>query len=125
MSRLVVQAQENFTENNRQIAPPPLSGAESCSMTLALSGARAYHCAWPFPFRSDDAQSAFTKINDALAQCFGDRTEAGRDQGVNHPDSYDQRQYPLDRAMVTASIKDKSAQQKTYVFIGVHGPARE
>jgi hypothetical protein len=41
------------------------------------------------------------------------------DQNVNHPDFYDAQLFLLDRAKVAVSVKDKSAQESTFVFVSV------
>lgn len=124
ITALVGQAQSNFEGTDaKPVSPDPLSGAGSCSLSLSLSGAKAYHCAWEYPFRSDDARTAFADVNDRLQTCFGGEAVISRDQSVNHPDSYDQYRYSLQQVTVSASIKDKSALQQTIVFVGTHGPA--
>ncbi len=119
---LLEQAKTNFAPEEAGGAPEPLPGAETCSLTLSLSGARAYHCAWSYPFRDGSVAAAFAGHTKMLQQCFGETVEISRDQAVNHPDFYDQRHYRMGEVAVTLSVKDKTALQKTYVFLGVHGP---
>ena len=78
-----------------------------------------------FSYRNVEANAAFEALNQSLQSCFGGSAEVAKDQGVNHPDFYEQRRYQLDQVVVTVSIKDKSTLQRTYVFIGVHGAVVE
>ncbi|MGB3317056.1 MAG: hypothetical protein WBB85_21925 [Albidovulum sp.] len=98
---------------------PLLRDAETCAVTTAISGRREYHCAWVFPYRAVDALAAFDSLNGVIEQCFPKHGPVETDQGVNHPDFYDLRQYPLDRADLSVSLKDKVALQKTYVFLRI------
>lgn len=98
-----------------------LSGAESCKPVLSLGGGRTYHCSWKFPYRSDAANRAFEDRLRTIESCIGDGTEMTQDQGVNHPDFYDLREYQFGEGKVSISIKDKGGLQNTYVFIAVTG----
>lgn len=128
MNGLVDQAGSNFSDastGSGAAAPAALAGAESCRLSLAPGGQRAYHCAWRFAYRDGGAQAAFGAFNQALVACFGERARISRDQAVNHPDFYDLRRYRLDGAAVTVSIKDKVARDSTYVFLRVHSETAE
>lgn len=102
--------------------PDTLAGAESCRMSLSLSGAKTFTCAWPFPFRDPVAGQAFDATIAALETCLPGAALAGPDQLVNHPDSYDLRQYDLGKTSISVSLKDKGALGLTYVFLGVGAP---
>jgi hypothetical protein len=41
---------------------------------------------------------------------------------VNHPDSYDLRQFSSGVGMISVSLKDKGALNQTYVFLRVERP---
>jgi hypothetical protein len=109
---LVHASQDGFAD-----VPPPLTGAKSCQMTLGLGGVKAYHCAWEFDYRAPAAQSTFAAFDTDLATCFAASSQ--HDQGVNHPDFYDLREYAVKDAVVRVSLKDKGALGQTYVFVAV------
>ena len=119
------EAQSNFSDwagkSEEAMLPVTLPRSETCAMARALSGAKVYHCAWAFEYRAVGAYSAFDSLDRSLMECFEDRAQLSGGQSVNHPDSYDLRQYQVGQAKVTLSIKDKSALQSTYVFVRVHG----
>lgn len=124
VNALVVQARSNFSDATAQsgaAATQSLAGAEQCTMSRSETGANAYHCIWGFPYRDAAASAFFEAIDEDLRGCFAGRAEIAADQGVNHPDTYDQRRYGLDDVVVTVSLKDKSALRRTYVFLGVFG----
>lgn len=127
MTTLTELGRANFLDQSTGIsklsAPPPLHGAESCRMTRSLSGNNAFSCAWKFPYRDGAANAAFDTINQGLRGCFSEANETVVDEGVNHPDTYHQRQYDVDQIIVSVSIKDKGALQETYVFLNVQGVA--
>ncbi len=125
VERLVRESRSNFadwaTAASGEAPHLKLSGAESCVLTRSLSGARTYYCTWAFPYRSVEAYGSFDATKASLQDCFGEQTPSRRDQRVNHPDFYDLQQFELGDVAVTVSIKDKSAQQKTYLFLRVQG----
>lgn len=122
---LVREARSNFsnwaTDTPRAAVPLMLSGAKDCALTQSLSGSKTYHCTWQFPYRAAGAHGTFDAFNRTLRECLGDPAPSSRDQRVNHPDFYDLRQYRFDEVEVAVSIKDKSALQKTHLFLRVHG----
>lgn len=117
---LIAEASAGFPEAAEL---SPLAGAESCTMALALSGARSYHCAWRFPYRDGPARAAFEAFRRELETCLDPSSHGGADQRVNHPDSYDQRRFMAGAVWVTLSLKDKAALRSSYVFLGVEGAA--
>lgn len=124
VNALVVHARSNFSDGTAQsavAAARPLADAEKCTMSRSDSGANAYHCIWGFPYRDVAASAFFGAVDADLRGCFADSARFAADQGVNHPDTYDQRRYGLDDVVVTVSLKDKSALGRTYVFLGVYG----
>lgn len=129
MNALVVQARSNFSDATAQstgaVTSRPLAGSEKCTMSRSETGANAYHCIWGFPYRDAAASAFFGAVDEDLRGCFADSAEVANDQGVNHPDTYDQRRYGLDDVVVTVSLKDKSALRRTYVFLGVFGSVPE
>ena len=101
--------------------PSSLSTQTKCSRSLSQTGAHAINCAWPFSYRSAEAQAAFGDILSELSKCLGTNASESQDLGVNHPDFYDLREFRFDRGEVGVSIKDKGALQQTYVFLRVQG----
>lgn len=95
----------------------PTMGETECGWSLGLGGVHALACRWPFAYRAAEALTAFEDLNDAVAACAG---EAALPQtGVNHPDSYDLRLYPLDGGVVAVSLKDKIALDESYIFLRI------
>lgn len=99
--------------------PDTLTSADKCSMVQGLSGANAFHCSWKFGFRESAATEAFDRMNQKITACFPNSEQAVTDEGVNHPDSYQQFEYTSDKLRLSLSIKDKGALQETYVFLSV------
>lgn len=74
-------------------------------------------CQWRFDYRSKSATGLYDMFSKQLENCLG--SEVTVDEGVNHPDSYDLRQYQSKSGMIYVSIKDKAALQQTIVFLRV------
>ena len=125
MKELVNQANSNFSATDSNPIQPTLTSADSCTMALSHSGAKSVHCSWKFEFRTSAAIEQFEGLNHALMRCFGGQSKAIKDQKVNHPDFYDQNQFKFGDVLATVALKDKSALQSTYVFVGVHGVVQE
>jgi hypothetical protein len=96
---------------------PP--GVAECRDVRTLGGQLVYNCFWEFPFRSAEATEHYEALNGAIRDCFGNRLVPTEDLGVNHPDTYSQWIYDLEGTAIRASIKDKSALDKTLVFLGI------
>jgi len=58
----------------------------------------------------------FEAIWSALTACRPGAAQGG-DQPVNHPDSYDLRQWRADQGVYAVSVKDKGASNRTLVFL--------
>ena len=97
-----------------------LADATYCRVT-ASSQNRTYYCAWAYPYRAEIATEAFDQLARDIVACFDSRATVLKDQGVNHPDSYDVHRFQTAQADVSVSIKDKVALDATYVFIRVQG----
>lgn len=97
--------------------PDPLPGAQGCGVSKTIDGTEAVHCNWSYPYRGAEAKAAIDQIVRSIHSCFADAAVAAVDLGVNHPDSYDLRQFLVDGALVSVSLKDKSALGETYVFL--------
>ncbi len=118
-SPLIADAKANFDDADL----PSLRGADTCKLTRSLSGSRAYHCSWGYPYRSEIAERRFKEMADALHVCFGETVGAGNDKPVNHPDTYDQLQYRSGHVAILVSLKDKAALERTFISIGIIGVA--
>ncbi len=88
-----------------------------CDTSLGLSGTRAYHCGWAFAYRSSRASETFNMLNRDIRRCLGPLETGMKDVHVNHPDSYDLRQYFKDGVTISLALKDKASLQKTYVLL--------
>ncbi|MEO1139103.1 MAG: hypothetical protein AAFW87_06570 [Pseudomonadota bacterium] len=74
-------------------------------------------CQWRFDYRNASAAGLYDMFSQQLEKCLGPQIIT--DKGVNHPDSYDLRQYQAKDGMIFVSIKDKAALQQTIVFLRV------
>jgi hypothetical protein len=92
----------------------------ACLASLNTKGQRSLHCMWTFPYRAGAATAAFDMLLAEVTICS--TADAQHDQGVNHPDFYDLRQFAFADRTVGVSIKDKGALQQTLVFLTVSGP---
>ncbi len=119
-SAIDTQARSTLTtEANAALFGPSSASAGTCSVTRTLSAPDGTVCQWEFDYRDPTAAQAFATFNQLLSDCFQGRAREIKDQGVNHPDFYDLRQYHLDGAAVSVSIKDKGAMRKTFVFLRI------
>ncbi len=123
MNLLLPQAQSNFLARGTSdlVEPDVMRGADTCRMIRSSSGGNTFHCAWKFGYREKAAIASFNKVNQQLNDCFAQSIQRVKDEGVNHPDSYQQSEHVIDEVTVSVSIKDKGALQETYVFVGVQG----
>lgn len=99
-------------------APPLLDGAGECSFGQSLSG-RFLSCAWKHRYRSADASARFDALDRSIQDCLGPTARKTEDRPVNHPDTFALRQYALDGAELSVSIKDKAADRSSYVFLRI------
>ena len=94
--------------------------AVTCAPALGQNGTRSLHCAWPFAYRSGQGADAFDAMLVAVADCAVQIPSTP--SKVNHPDSYDLRQFQMGTTTVSVSLKDKSALSQTYLFLRVERP---
>ncbi|WP_317054574.1 hypothetical protein [Roseovarius rhodophyticola] len=99
-------------------APLSLPDA-TCQQSVDLSGATKETCHWTYPYRTPEAEAAFTQWSDALLVCFGAEQAQLSDQPVNHPDSYTLHRFDTGTAQVSLSLKDKAALGRTLVFLQI------
>lgn len=95
----------------------PLPSAQQCGATRSAGGADALHCFWMHPYRAAEADAAFERLVRTIRTCFDDARAIADDLRVNHPDSYDLKQFRADGALISVSRKDKATLGKTYVFL--------
>lgn len=93
--------------------------AVTCGKGTAIGNRAFLHCAWPFEFREPDAKATFERTSKALETCPNTLRRPFKDQGVNHPDSYDLHIFDMPKAEISLSLKDKGGLQKTYVFLRI------
>lgn len=114
-----LEALANTTAEAVTFARSPAEVA-NCGRSLGLDGTKALHCGWPFGYRSADAGTAFEALLKGVGECAV--AIAMEPSIVNHPDSYDLRQFQLGTATVSVSLKDKAALEETYLFLRVEQP---
>ncbi|MEP1993424.1 MAG: hypothetical protein ABJJ09_17505 [Ascidiaceihabitans sp.] len=94
------------------------TGPAQCGTSLLISGARSSHCAYPFEYRADVAQQVFDDLAQLMTHCVGPEVpEQTGKNGVNHPDSYDQKTFQADNGSISLSLKDKGNLNQTYIFL--------
>ncbi len=121
MSKARQQLARNGEESGGSAGSLPL-GADSCATALGETGSRIYYCNWGFPFRAGKARQLFEDLDAQITDCLENRPEASQDLPVNHPDFYLLRTYHLNDVEISISVKDKSALQKSLVFIRFRPP---
>lgn len=98
------------------IAPDNAVSTE-CSAYIDEAGQNAEACSWQFAYRSDAAFEAFEATETVLDGCFNKTIPD--DDGVNHPDSYNQIFYTTEENQISVSLKDKAQHQSTYLFLRI------
>lgn len=91
---------------------------ETCRPVATLAGSGDV-CQWSFAYRAPDAVAGFERLTDNVRSCLGADTERGADTPVNHPDSYDLRQFVAGGTLISVSLKDKAALRRTLVFLRI------
>ncbi len=92
-------------------------GAKSCQPVLDLEAKKSISCRWDFGFREEAANALFETLITEAHSCIGTDAELALDKQVNHPDSYTLKRYQFDGSVLSLSLKDKTALQKTLVFV--------
>ena len=92
-----------------------------CTSYVTQTGATGTSCHWTFPFRDEAALSFADTLWQSLQSCRPGAPR-GNDQQVNHPDSYDLREWQTPSATYAIAVKDKGALNQTLVFLR-HEPA--
>ncbi len=71
--------------------------------------------------RAEEAYDTFDRLTQSVHECLGEQATVHNDQNVNHPDFYALIRYETEKASVNISVKDKSALERTFVFIRIQG----
>lgn len=88
----------------------------TCSRFLSQSNSTGISCYWEFPFRDQSATQMAKSFWGDIQNCRrGNELEA--DLQVNHPDSYDLREWVTTDGIFRVSVKDKTQLEKTLVFL--------
>jgi len=106
----VIEALNHFTTSDT--AP---EGAV-CSSYLTSSATTGVSCYWSHPYRSPSAEDQASAMWEMLTKCT-DGNLLTPDAQVNHPDSYDLREWAHEKGVYAISIKDKAGQDRTLVFL--------
>ena len=95
---------------------PEAQESATCATYLTKTAATGVSCHWEFPYRSDVAHRFFETVWANLQTC---RPGVLRETGnrVNHPDSYDLREWVAQSGVYAVSKKDKAAAERTLVFL--------
>lgn len=88
----------------------------TCSTFLSEAALTGVSCYWEFPFRDDKATLLAKSLWSIVQQCHPG-VEKGPDQLVNHPDSYDLRNWISGNKIFHVSVKDKGQLERTLVFL--------
>lgn len=89
---------------------------EMCTVSRSLDGLQTT-CHWPFRFRSDAALAFSQSLEDVILECGA--IGISEEKGVDHPDSYGQKQFRMPGYTISVSVKDKTALSQTLVFMSV------
>ncbi|WP_420860938.1 hypothetical protein [Algirhabdus cladophorae] len=120
LKRLVSLVQEDQFQSATTV-----EGATFCQTSKDPSGVAVFHCGWGYDYRSPGAEAAFSDLLFNVEACWPSVTATPQRAPVNHPDSFDQRLYDLNRAQISVSLKDKARLAETYVFIAVQRVAKQ
>ena len=125
---LIEQARSGFADFDEKkyggvtdaISDLGLDTVPHCRLT-ENAGRQFYRCGWDFPLRAEQASKSFDTLAGNIAGCLGEQATLNSDRSVNHPDFYALRQYRVEKASVSVSIKDKGALGRTFVAISIQG----
>ena len=113
-------------ETTESVAPDEIAdlakrlNAETCGTALTQTGEHEIHCRWSFDYRADTAVRHHERLAARIRHCL-DAIQVAPEQGVNHPDSFDQSFYRAGKISLSLSLKDKASLQKSFVFLRVGG----
>ena len=106
-----IAALESFTSAGT--AP----GGATCATFLGQAAKTGISCYWEFHYRDDSAQKLANSLWDVARDCRPG-THLATDKPVNHPDSFQLREWATQSVIYRVSVKDKAGQQRTFVFLG-------
>ena len=86
-----------------------------CSTYLTTGAKTGVSCHWPFPLRDPAANEFAAQLWQEITTCRAG-TALGPDAQVNHPDSYDLREWSGPLGIHALSVKDKGGLGQTFVF---------
>ncbi|WP_170411118.1 hypothetical protein [Ruegeria atlantica] len=89
-----------------------------CQAFEGLDSSRGVSCYWTFPFRSAEAASYFEDAWAEVVRCR-EGSSTSDNSPVNHPDSYDLREFNSGNRVYRAAKKDKGNEKRTLVFLSV------
>ena len=92
----------------------------NCDIAITSDGTRIFHCRWDYSFRAPEAVKLMADINTDIERCLGVQSRKIED-GVNHPDTYEQRLYRLGDINISLSLKDKTALSQSFVSLQISG----
>jgi len=115
-----------FDAIDRQNASGTALTGAACSTYATANATAGFSCYWTHPYRDAAAQARASGLWQMLQHCRAGQPLV-RGGGVNHPDSYDLREWAHGRDVYAVSVKDKAALDRTLVFVRVEpgrpGPA--
>ena len=99
--------------------PPlaPMASPVTCDQALSEDGSVQVFCYWGFPLRDPAAIDTADRFARDILRCLPGAGPLPADSGVNHPDSYDLRRFRRDAVIISVSVKDKTALNRTLVFL--------
>lgn len=119
---VVQKASENYASSPG--SPIKIYGIipNTCDIATSPDGIRIYHCRWDYTYREPAAVELMRTINIEIQKCLGVQSRKIED-GVNHPDTYEQRLFRLGDINISLSLKDKAALNQSFVFLRISGVA--
>ncbi len=87
-----------------------------CATYLSSFSTTGVSCYWSHAYRSPSAEDQASAMWTTLTKCRNGSL-LKPDEQVNHPDSYDLREWAHEKGVYAISIKDKAGQNRTLVFL--------
>lgn len=118
LNALVEQAASSTDDPQTLSDLTGLMKAEQCGTAITETAAREIHCRWSFGFRSDESIGMQDRLASDIRNCLN-ASAISPEQGVNHPDTYDQQLHRAGDMALSVSLKDKAALQRSLVFLRI------
>lgn len=114
--------QQSGTNFETLPATPDIYGVapQLCDVAISSDGIKIYHCRWDYDYRAIAASELMRTLNLEIQKCLGVQSRKIED-GVNHPDTYEQRLYRLGDINISLSLKDKAALNQSFVSLQISG----